>query len=180
MLKPKVENIDTKKSMILDESCDSVHFGKHIFDIAARYCSGSGLDLGCGDCKYPGSIGIDLGGMYGVSGVDDVNDFRNLSSYSGMDYVFSSHALEHCAEWKDVIRESFACLRSGGCLFLYLPWDEHNPSWKPENLGLHAVSMKPSLIREVMMACGFEDIGGMTDEDGPDSVLSFWMVGRKP
>lgn len=161
---------------MLDPSCDEVHFARHIVPVAQRYCVGRGLDLGPGLDPYPGAIPVEDGGLYGIP-ADQKQDFRDLGAYSDMDYVFSSAALEHCAEWEKVLGEAFRCLRSGGWIFLYLPWDEYHAPWKPENCRGHAVSMNPGLVREALAVAGFVDIDGSME---PDSIASFWTVGRKP
>ena len=149
---------------------------RHILPVARLYCLGEGLDLGPGLDPFPGARCVDDGGMYGLP-AEFKNDFRDLSAHHDMDYVFSSAALEHCPEWRNVIGEAFRALRPGGVIFLYLPWDEHYAPWKPENCKGHAVSLNPAAVREVLSDAGFVGIDGSVE---PDSLASFWIVGRKP
>lgn len=87
----------------------------------ARYCVGTGLDLGCGTEKIRGdAIGIDL---HNSPSVDIVADIRNLSMFEDqeMDYVFSSHALEDVPDPVPALREWKRVLKVGGNLCLYMP-----------------------------------------------------------
>ncbi len=188
--------------MILPADFDHIHFAPLVFGVAGRYCTGRGLDLGCGDSQYPGSIPVDNGSLYEPA--DDLRplarDMRDLGRFSGLDYIFSSHALEHVPEWMDVLGEAYRALRSGGVIFLYLPWDEHFDAWKPpeecrpdilppwfirdamDKTGWvgHVASFKPSVIRKALAEAGFVELEGYEDEEGPDAYASFWVVGRKP
>ena len=71
--------------------------GKIIFDIVP-YTRGRGLDLGCGQYKaYPHMIGVDMGNHWTTMGANIISDCADLSLFSdkSMDFVFSSHLLEH-------------------------------------------------------------------------------------
>ena len=158
---------------------DQVHFAPVILDVALRYCVGAGVDLGCGDSLFPGAVPVDTGGFYGAVPGYPTADMRDLSSFPGLDYVFSSHALEHVPEWGSVLGGSYMALRPGGVIFLYLPWDEYFATWVPPGAG-HVASFSPAVIRRALLRVGFVGLEGCKDEDGPDVYASFWVVGRKP
>lgn len=96
------------------------------------YTVGKGLDLGCGPNKlWPtqNCIGVDNykdTRMFNIQMKPDVFcDIADLSMFAAgsMDWVFSSHALEHFDVEKvpGILREWFRVLREGKYLSLYLP-----------------------------------------------------------
>src|SRR5574340_1320364 len=93
------------------------------------YTRGRGLDLGCGPFKtYPHFIGVDNGHHaeeFGWQFKPDVSipDCVDLSLFSSesMDFVFSSHLLEHIEDYKAALAEWWRVIRPGGHLVLYLP-----------------------------------------------------------
>jgi len=106
---------------------------------AKHYCKGIGYDIGYGneEWKYPGAIGID-------SKNNDGYDANHLPD--GMvDYIYSSHCLEHVECWYDTLEYWLSKIREGGILFMYLP-DISNVYWHPWNNRKH----KTVLTREIM------------------------------
>lgn len=105
---------------------------------AIKYCNGCGIDVGCGDEKIcQSAIGID-------SSIGN-NEFRDLScvnikrridnleifSSNSLDYVYSSHFLEHFIFPEKMLLEMCRVVRSGGYVIIYLPdkdlYTESNP-----------------------------------------------------
>jgi len=89
---------------------------------AKQVCKGEGYDIGyCKEeWKFPGAVGIDI-----VNG-DDAN---NLTTRK-VDYIFSSHCLEHVDNWIDTLEHWISRIKTGGILFLYLP-DISQSYWRP-------------------------------------------------
>lgn len=91
------------------------------------YCRGRGLDIGCGQRKvWPHAIGIDSGHHFGDHTDCDIRgDGTQLEIIAdkSMDFVFSSHTLEHFPKEKcyDILREWGRVLKPGGYLTLYVP-----------------------------------------------------------
>lgn len=88
---------------------------------------GRGLDLGCGPWKaWPHFIGVDnfdeWSGLQGwapeIRG--DVTDLSMFADRS-LDFVYSSHTLEHLDNPEKVLREWWRVIKMGGNLVLYLP-----------------------------------------------------------
>jgi len=83
-----------------------------------KYCSGQGLDMGCGNSKIRvDAIGIDL---YNPNA--DMNiDARVLDQYPDehFDYIFSSHLLEELENTEGTLREWLRILKIGGNIVLY-------------------------------------------------------------
>jgi len=97
-----------------------------------EYTNGRGLDLGCGQFKaFPHFTGVDNGHHWGMKGVDvHVDTCENLDIFASdsMDFIFSSHLLEHIANYKVSLKEWFRVLKVGGRLVLYLPHKELYPN----------------------------------------------------
>lgn len=96
-----------------------------------QYCGGKGLDLGCGDEKIAANaLGIDIVKTPVVDLVMDIS--KKLPFMDGeLDYVYSSHALEHLdGEISEILKDWARVIRSGGFLVLYLP---HRDYYKEVN-----------------------------------------------
>lgn len=94
-----------------------------IQDVALRHCSGTGLDIGASQWPLPGSIP--------VRDEPEQNAYRLDAFADGsLDYVFSSHCLEHLDRWQEALSLWVRKTRPGGTLFLYLP-HESNLLWQP-------------------------------------------------
>jgi SAM-dependent methyltransferase len=100
-----------------------------------KFCRGDGLDIGCGgtnsDARFylenkivPTAIGVDLA-RTNLSG----NATKLYWFVDGcMDYIFSSHLLEHLLHPAKALDEWFRVLKEGGHLVLYLPLEGYYPS----------------------------------------------------
>jgi SAM-dependent methyltransferase len=89
-----------------------------------RYTRGKGLDIGCGTEKaFPHFIGVDNGHHFGTDAADVVCEADDLSQFEdgSMDFVFSSHALEHMPDMQKALNEWGRVIKPGGCLCLYVP-----------------------------------------------------------
>lgn len=79
-----------------------------------KYCQGEGLDIGCGnDPVVDGVYGWDLmnGDAQYLKGVED----------NSLDFVYSSHCIEHMDDTRVAIFNWFRVVRSGGYLIIYGP-----------------------------------------------------------
>ena len=93
------------------------------------YMARGGLDIGCGPAKvWPHLIGIDSGkdkALFGIEIKADINvaDAARLPLFAdeSAEAVFSSHTLEHIADWQAALREWWRLVKVGGYLVLYLP-----------------------------------------------------------
>lgn len=110
----------------------SIPFAKH-------FCKGVGYDIGfCKEeWKYPGATGID----YSMN-----NGFHadNLPEDT-VDYIYSSHCLEHVVNWTNTLEYWISKLKNGGTLFLYLP-DISQKYWRPWNNKRHNHVLTPEII----------------------------------
>jgi len=142
------------------------------FREALRYCQGIGIDVGAGLWPLPGAIPVDVWRGPGTS--KSLEDFAEGS----LDFVFSSHCLEHNAEWKAVLSQWTSKLKRSGVLFLYLPhpecgiWEPGSPLVGDE----HKWVPTPEIIKSTMKDLGFSAVAS---DDGPDAMYSFWVCGSK-
>jgi SAM-dependent methyltransferase len=95
----------------------------HIRNVAEKYCTGSGLDIGADRWPYPGADPVRNDRDRNASILDDVPD-------ASQDYIHSSHCLEHLDRWEDALRLWVRKLKPGGRLFLYLPHEDMK-LWAP-------------------------------------------------
>lgn len=102
------------------------------FNQVIQYTKGIGVDIGCGLNKiHSSAIGIDFqlgdkdfGYPFGANIKVAKNKDRLLLPWfkdESLDFVFSSHCLEHFSKPSETIREIFRLLKPGGYLILILP-----------------------------------------------------------
>lgn len=135
---------------------------------AKHFCHGIGYDIGCNriEWAYPGAKPIDL--LF-----DDEWDAYNLPD-GQVDYIYSSHCLEHLPDWVEALEYWTSKLRSGGILFLYLPhYDQEY--WKPWNNRKHKHVFESKIIKDYMKDKNYINIFA-SEKDLNDS---FMVVGEK-
>lgn len=121
------------------------------FPFAKKVCKGTGYDIGCGKLEWalPNACPIDRSFNNGY-------DAMNLP-LPNVDYIFSSHCLEHLDNWVDALDYWTSCLNDNGILFLYLP-DYSQKYWRPWSNRKHKNIFKPQILRDYMEDKGFTDI----------------------
>jgi hypothetical protein len=136
------------------------------FPFALEVCQGKGYDIGCykEEWSLPGSIPIDDGPEF---------DAFHLPCKCNpeMDYIFSSHCLEHLTDWVTAFDYWTSCLKVGGILFLYLP-DYSQEYWRPWNNRKHIHIFSPQIIRDLMEDRGYIHIFN-SERDLYDSFMIF-------
>lgn len=135
---------------------------------AQYFCIGKGYDIGCMkvDWAYPGSIPIDLS-------FNDPWDANHLPE-GQVDYIFSSHCLEHVPDWAGTLLYWTEKICSGGTLFLYLPHYDQK-YWRPWNNRKHLHTFVPGMIVDFMQDNGYTNIFSSQR----DLNHSFIVVGEK-
>lgn len=124
----------------------AIPYAKHV-------CKGKGVDVGCNriEWSFPNSIPID-------PNINPQYDALNFppEAYE-LDYIFSSHCLEHLYDWVKVLDYWTYKLKSGGTLFLYLP-DYSQEYWRPWNNRKHLNIFTPEIIVDYMKDNGYKNI----------------------
>lgn len=149
------------------------------------YTRGAGLDIGCGPFKaFPHFIGIDSGEDNGGRAYPNTlhGDGQNLKKFAdgGLDFVFSSHFLEHCEETVATLREWWRVIRPGGFLVLYLPHADLYPRMgEPGSNPDHKHDFHPDDILGAMkhVKGGWNLLENETRGDGEE--YSFFQVYQK-
>jgi hypothetical protein len=121
-----------------------------IIPFARKVCEGVGYDIGYGRKEWalPGSIPIE-------NYVDGHNAFHLPEGQ--VDYIFSSHCLEHIPDWVMCLDYWTSKLFIGGVLFLYLP-DYSQEYWHPWNNLKHFHVFTPLILCEFMEDRGYVKI----------------------
>ena len=120
----------------------------HIEKIAFEFCQGKGLDIG-------GFYGWTLPGSIPINIADKILDFDafKLPDYDKLDYIFSSHCLEHLDNPIYALQYWLKHIKSKGVLFIYLPHPDME-YWLPQNNKKHLHCWYPKQMEKI-----FKDIG---------------------
>jgi len=136
--------------------------------LAKKYCQGKGVDIGGG--KWP------IEGVRVIENKVEENAYLIKEKDNSLDFVFSSHTLEHLEKWQEALKEWYRVLKPNGILFLYLP----HPSvkmWQKESLKFHKWSPDPITVSDFLeknLKMKIEKITFL-----PDGYLSFLIIARK-
>ena len=135
---------------------------------AKFYCKGVGYDIGfCKEeWKFPNAIGIDYtlyNGFHANNLPDEVVDF-----------IYSSHCLEHVDDWVSTLEYWISKIKEGGILFLYLP-DIGQKYWRPWNNRKHKHCFTPEILYTFLVDHNMKNIC----KSGIDLNNSFMIVCEK-
>lgn len=85
-----------------------------------KYCKGRGIDIGCGKRAVKGAIGYDI---YKKFKPDIVGRAEKLIAFKDkeLDFIVSSHCLEHLNDTKKVLKEWDRVLKNGGTMAIIVP-----------------------------------------------------------
>ena len=118
---------------------------------ALHFCKGKGYDIGFSkeEWKLPGAIGIDQNLQNGF----DANSLPDEK----VDYIFSSHCLEHVDDWVGTLEYWLSHIRENGVLFLYLP-DISQVYWRPWHNRKHRHCFTPQILKNFLEDHGCKNI----------------------
>jgi predicted SAM-dependent methyltransferase/ADP-heptose:LPS heptosyltransferase len=162
--------------------------GKVIWEMV-RWTRGKGIDVGCGAYKpYQHFIGCDSGRdiqLYGHSfkpdvWIDDAAELKVFASES-LDFVFSSHLLEHIEPDRVVktLKEWLRVLKVGGYLVMYLPDENQYPKIGEEGANKdHKWNVSRAALVGYMEKAGFWDLVDYQVRD-KELEYSLWFVFQK-
>ena len=141
---------------------------RFIMPFAKEVLKGKGLDIGCGkkEWAFPNAQPIDIS-------FDDEYDAMNLPKPK-VDYIFSSHCLEHLSDWVRVLDYWSSKLKYGGTLFLYLPHYSQE-YWRPWNNKKHVNILTPSFLKDYLIHNDYNKI----NVTGKDLYNSFAVIAEK-
>lgn len=141
---------------------------KFAFPFAKEVCIGTGFDIGYSkeEWKLPGAIGVE-------PSIDDRFDAHKLPEMI-VDYIFSSHCLEHVLNWVSALDHWTTRLKQGGVLFLYLP-DYSQEYWRPWSNRKHVNILSPQMLHDYLEANGYYRIY----VSGVDLNNSFMVMAEK-
>lgn len=143
----------------------------YIKEKALEYCKGKGLDIGASSWPLDGAIPIDNTEEQNAYKLDRFED-------SSLDFVFSSHCLEHLDNWQQAIKLWLSKLKPGGILFLYLP-HKSQKLWLPGSPWVgHAHRWSPTyeVINQFLLQNNMEILEYNKDKD---EYWSFHIIARK-
>ncbi len=143
----------------------------NILETAQRHCAGTGIDIGANQWAFPGATPVDDNQRENAYALDRFAD-------GSLDYVFSSHCLEHLARWQDALRLWIRKLKPGGILFLYLP-HESCALWRPGAPwvgGAHKWSPTWQTLKPFLEASSMEIV---EFSERRDRYWSFYIVGKR-
>ena len=137
-----IETVDFKESVYPRFQSEG-NAAQFAIPYARHVCKGAGYDIGCSkkEWAFPNAIPIDIS-------LDDEWEAHNLPEQK-VDYIFSSHCLEHIDRWVDAMDCWYDVLKKGGTLFLYLP-DYSQEYWRPWNNRKHINMFSPQVIKDYM------------------------------
>jgi|WetSurMetagenome_2_1015567.scaffolds.fasta_scaffold01426_27 SAM-dependent methyltransferase len=171
------------------EICRCGNACAHITEKAEQLCDGVGLDIGAGGFPFGSSFPVRDSVNYIYRNgkqvkrpaplIDGVNAY-NLRCFAdaSMDYIFSSHCLEHLEKPFEALQLWKTKLKPGGILFLYLPHPDMK-LWNPGSPWVRAAhKWKPTyeILAGWFYKLGFKIISG---SPARDDFYSFHIVGRK-
>jgi len=137
-----------------------------IEELALQYCHGKGGDVGAGLFPFSNARPID----YGEERAEKIRE-----ADGSLDYVFSSHTLEHVDDVDAVLAEFYRVLRVGGILFLYLPHPQ-SEMWRTAVFRFHRRDLPPSTVESLVRNFGFA-VKSLSYR--ADSYMSYYVVAEK-
>jgi hypothetical protein len=145
--------------------------------ILAKYAEkGRGIDIGCGRIKcHPNAIGIDIFPFKDVSVLADATDLWMFND-NELDFVVSSHAIEHFPDTKSVLREWKRVLKPGGILGIATP----DGATRPDTiLGCHKVALTIPVMEFIFKELKMKIIKFGNVDGRPEKKAAFYMIVQK-
>jgi ADP-heptose:LPS heptosyltransferase/predicted SAM-dependent methyltransferase len=155
-----------------------------------RYTRGRGLDLGCGpQATFPHFIRVDnlkdaqLFGQHIKPDVRiDTAEDLSLFSTESLDFVFSSHLLEHIEPEKLVstLKEWLRVIKVNGYLVLYLPdEDEYPKCGEPGSNPDHKWNVSHERFMRYMRKCGNWALVDFQKRNQGDEYSLYWVFQKR-
>ena len=142
-----------------------------ILNEAKHYCQGKGIDVGADNWPLSGAIPILNKDNQNAHKLDNFSD-------CSLDYVFSSHCLEHLERWEEALKLWISKIKINGILFLYLP-HKSMQLWNPGSpwVGLsHKWIPTFEIINKFLIDSGMKIIKYNPEKD---KYWSFHIIAQK-
>jgi len=141
---------------------------RFIIPFALEVCKGVGYDLGCNreEWKLPNAMAWDIS-------IEPRQDALKLPELM-VDFIFSSHCLEHLPNWVDALEHWGSRLKSKGVLFLYLPHYD-SQYWRSWNNRKHIHNLNAETIIDYLKDRAYKNIFST----GVDLNNSFAVIAEK-
>ena len=136
------------------------------YEDARLYCIGKGIDVGGGAFGFPGARLVENN--------QEENAMKILENDNSLDYVFSSHCLEHLDKnaQSKFISEASRCLKAGGIFYIYMPSISAS-QWDPKIMSAHKlITSTEELIKE----CKGKRLNPLKIHSLTDSYLSKRLI----
>lgn len=119
-----------------------------------KFLSGQGVDVGYGKAQgfkpiLPNTVGFDIGDQ-------DYDGLRLPCNINSLDYVFSSHMLEHVQFPHEYVKEWWRKLKVGGHMFIVVPhkWRYEGKEMPPSRWNEdHKIFFMPSDLLKLIENC---------------------------
>jgi ubiquinone/menaquinone biosynthesis C-methylase UbiE len=157
-----------KKSKLYPDYLKRGNMSQGIKLLAEKYCSGKGVDVGASN--WP------IAGARVIENKKEENAYIIKEQDNSLDFVFSSHCLEHLECWEKALKEWHRVLKDEGVLFLYLPHSVCE-MWLPGVNKYHKWSPDPKIVSEFLekeLKMKIKEITYL-----PDAFMSFVIVAQK-
>lgn len=136
--------------------------------LALKHCNGRGVDVG--SSHWP------LKGARPIWDNKEENAYKILEDDKSLDFVFSSHVLEHLENWERALEEWYRALKPKGVIFLYLPHPICK-MWEPEVNKSHLWQPEPQIIVDYLekeLKMNIKEVSYT-----PDVYMSFHVIAEK-
>jgi SAM-dependent methyltransferase len=159
---------------------------KIVWEIAP-YLRGQGIDVGAGSFKIlPHAISVDNGCdnvMFGIPFKADVSvksaDTMPIFGTQSLDWVYSSHLLEHLDDPEKALKEWWRVLKVKGLLILYLPHEDLYPKvGEPGANPDHKCNLNEQKVIDWMLNVGKWDLI-RCEQRNENEEYSFLMIFKK-
>jgi len=120
--------------------------------VVEKYAAtGKGLDIGCGKAKiHSNAMGVDVYPFKDVAIVTDATDLWMFKK-NELDFIVSSHTLEHMPDTKKTLLEWKRVIKPGGIIGIVVPDGEETP--KCLSSSYHKVNLGPNSLRILFRDC---------------------------
>ena len=156
-------NLDLRRRLISESFQQYIEYKKYPYyflvgnassyclEEADLYCNGKGVDVG-------GSI-FPLKNARGIENNIEENATKIIESNDSLDFVFSSHCMEHLnldEQWL-FFKEAYRVLKPNGIFYIYMPIVKAS-FWKEEYMSVHKSITSSKELIEIAKEAGFSTV----------------------